>query len=135
MRAVLFSLFGLMLVGTKSGFAKTENTQTVSCQAEHFRVTAKGLETLEKKPLRMDFDTNGMVSLSVEFGGRAFVLSGDMKKGDFLITQALAPDYTSGLNATGAFNSLGRMQISQIQGNEVFKLECKRPVASEFPKE
>lgn len=124
--SILFSFFSLH-----------SHAQTIdfSCVAESFEVTSSQLKNHVRKPLRLVSQTGSYVNYSVDIGERSFILSGDLASGDFLLTQSWGEGYTNGINATGSFSSVGRLQISQVQGSLVFKLLCLKKASTEFPKE
>lgn len=128
-RNILF--FALALMGMNAAAAIGE----ITCVARQFEITRNGLKDEEEKPLLVDKKVGSTIVMTVDIGERAFVLNGDTFTGDFLLTQAWGQDYTSGINTTGSFNSSGRMTISQVIVNKVFKLECSKTLASDFPRE
>src|SRR4051794_25966965 len=95
----------------------------INCIAKQFEVGESALKNLIEKPLILETKTGSVVAYSVDIGDRFYRLSGDVVSGDFIITQTQGPDYNAGINATGSFNSVGRLQISQVDGAKVFKLE------------
>jgi hypothetical protein len=107
----------------------------IACVATQFEISKGGLKDYVEKPLNVDRRDSPVVTMNVDIGERAYVLSGDLVSGDFLLTQAWGQDYTTGINMTGSFNSSGRMTISMVEGNKVFKLECTKTLASDFPRE
>lgn len=124
----------ILVAAVLPAFAQAEPGD-IGCTAKQFEITSKGMINEIEKPLTVDTKVGTALQLSVEIGDRAYSLSGDTKDGDFLLTQAYGEDYTSGMNATGSFTSTGRMQISVVDGNKVFKLECKKVSLADFPQE
>lgn len=107
----------------------------VNCTAKQFTVTNDGLKDQIEKPLTVEQKNGSVIRLGVEIEGRAYILSGDLTAGDFILTQVWGPEYHQGINTTGSFTSTGRMQISMVDEAKVFKLVCTRVSASDFPKE
>ncbi len=107
----------------------------IACVATQFEISKGGLKDYVEKRLNFDRRDSPVVTMDVDIGERAYVLSGDLVSGDFLLTQAWGQDYTTGINMTGSFNSSGRMTISMVEVNKVFKLECTKTLASDFPRE
>lgn len=117
------------------GFQAHAALGDIRCMAIQFEISKAGMKDYVEKPLNMDRRDSVVVMMSVDIGERGYVLSGDVASGDFLLTQAWGQDYTTGINMTGSFNSRGRMTISMVEVNKVFKLECTKTLASDFPRE
>lgn len=107
----------------------------IKCTAEQFEVTKGGLKDHVIKPLTLEKEAGSVRIFSVDIGERGYVLNGDVKSGDFMLTQAWGPDYTFGIQATASFTSDGRLQISHVEQTKVFKLVCVKTTESQFPKE
>lgn len=109
-----------LILGVPSAFAAIGD---ITCTAHQWEMTENG--TKDDITIKLDEHRIGpSIRFSGVIGGRAYSLIGDTQWGDFMLTQSEAPDWTVGLNATAAFTPSGRMQISQVIGVKVFKLEC-----------
>ncbi len=115
--------------------AATAEVGDFNCTAKSFKVTADGIQEKVEVPMIVDNKVGTSIHMTADIGERSYFLSGDLKSGDFLITQTWGPDGTLGMNATGSFTSTGRMQISWVDGPVVSKLECRKILASDFPNE
>jgi len=129
MRSILLSL------ALSAGLNTFAAVGDIHCTAKQFEITRDGLANQIEIPLKVVSKNGSALNLSGDIGQRAFVLSGDTHSGDFLLTQAWGDDYTTGINTAGSFNSSGRMTLSLVEVNKVFKLECTKTLASEFPRE
>jgi len=107
----------------------------IDCIAKQFTVTEKGIQDEIEKPLVVETQIGSAIRLVADIGDHAYVLSGDTVTGDFMLTQAWGPEYRRGINATGSFTSTGRLQISLVEEEKVFKLVCVQVRASQFPAE
>jgi hypothetical protein len=107
----------------------------IACVAEQYDVTRDGLKNHVKQPLQVEQNKGSVLILSTEIDGRAYVLSGNTVTGDFRLTQAWGHEYRHGFNTTASFNSSGRLQISEVRDELVFKLVCNKIQASDFPNE
>lgn len=126
----VFSFFALTLTVSMSVQAEVGD---ISCLARTYKVTDKGLKEETVKELVTDFKAGKSIHMTVDILERSYFLTGD--NGDYLLTQTWGPDGILGMNATGSFNSAGRMQISWVDSEFVSKLECRKILASEFPNE
>ncbi len=100
--------------------------QEIHCVARQFEVTHQGNKNQQEKRFVIKADASEFASESVDLGSRAFSFSANLSRGDFMLTQSWGENYTEGINATGSFDSTGRMQISQVIVNQVYKFECRR---------
>jgi hypothetical protein len=108
----------------------------ISCVAKQFTVGASELRDYVEKPLVLESKVGTSVRYGVDIGGRYYSLVGDTAgTGDFLLTQAWGPEYTFGINSRASFNSTGHLQMSQVEQDKVFRLECARVTSTSFPKE
>lgn len=96
-----------------------------------------------KEPMVNTLNINNVVRFEGAVKGRDFALSGNVQKGDFVLSQVWGKNYEQGeIGTTGFnFNSDGRLQISQVITTksgadltvELYKLECSKVLASQFP--
>src|SRR5690606_14309948 len=107
----------------------------ISCIAEQFEVHRDGVKNHIRQPLVVEQKNGSVLIMSTEIDGRAFVLSGNTATGDFRLTQAWGAEYRHGFNTTASFTASGRMQISEVRDELVFKLVCNKIQASDFPNE
>ena len=124
-------VFTLALAGA---YARAE-LGDIECKAQRYEVTKDGLKDLAEQPLALVSKVGTSITLTADLGDRAYNLSGDTAAGDFLLSQTWGEGYTKGILTTGAFNSSGRLVISQVDGAYVSKLVCTKVLASQFPSE
>ncbi len=112
----------LLAFGFQTAFAEIGD---ITCTARQFTINEGGMK--DAVDIKLEEQRNGpSVRFSGVIGDRSFSVIGDLQYGDFLLTQSLAPDWTVGIISTGSFTSTGRLQISQVIGLKVFKLECNK---------
>jgi hypothetical protein len=133
----------LLLLGSVLAHAEVGD---IRCKGSYQIITSAGmLDTVTADLTKADEDR------AIRFEGmvkdRAFSLVGDAKTGDFLLMQTWGPDFSEGIVATVSFTSSGRLQISSLQtvpvnkpevpqvkfGTALYKLECTKVLASQFP--
>ncbi len=132
------SIVIIFLLGLSSIASATP--REISCMARYEVVTTAGLKDVEAKPLPKVFESSTQIQFEGDVKDRTFTLSGNLKDGDFTLSQVWGKDFTEGVRIAGTFNSSGEMKLSTITtvpvsipespdvkvGSAVYKLECAR---------
>ncbi len=115
-----------LFLGSLLLFAASPAFAEIKCVAEQFRATQQGIKDHVVQELTAEQDDPVALVLSAKINGRAYSLTGNPQKGDFHAIQSWGKDYTSGIISAATFNSVGRLVISQVEGEQVYKLVCTR---------
>jgi hypothetical protein len=95
----------------------------ITCTAEQWEIIDGKLANEHKVPLKVT-NEGGFKFLTAEINGHAYVLNPNYSEDEFIITQSWNEGYTTGAQATLAFGSSKRIQMSFVDFNKVFKLVC-----------
>lgn len=95
----------------------------IRCTAQVFESFPDGTVRNETVPLAVENENALHLTLSVDFDGKAFTLSGP-KAGPYFVSITEEPDYTRGSLTTAAFSQEGRLQLSVVNQRRTHKLEC-----------
>lgn len=104
-------------------FSGVVTAAEIRCTAQVFESFPDGTVRNEKVPLTVENENALHLTLSVDFDGKAFTLSGP-KAGPYFVSITEEPDYTRGSLTTAAFSQEGRLQLSVVNQRRTHKLEC-----------
>lgn len=104
----------------------TFSAETISCTAQYLEFLTDGTTISEQVPLNIIESTEYYIQLSTDLKQKNFSFSGDLKQNTFYVSITDVPDHTRGSITTAAFSNDHRLQLSIVNENTVYKLECFR---------
>jgi hypothetical protein len=122
MKIIVSVFLFISLLIPQSSFASAE--PQIKCTAEASEILSSGQLKSESKPLDTVDESKFYISLSTDLQGKNFSLSGSKTDGIFYVSITDLPDHTSGSMTTASFGSDSRVQISIVNKNMIYKLEC-----------
>ncbi len=100
------------------------SSEKIICTAKYLEFLNDGSTISEIVALESLESSEYYIQLSADLRGKNFSLSGDIKQNTFYVSITDLPDYTQGSITTAAFSNDHRLQLSIVNKNTVYKLEC-----------
>lgn len=148
MKNTIIWVVGIMITGflLPQSFADIGD---IKCQARYQVVTEAGTFFSQSIELKTLIKNKLQLQLEGELEGRTLILNGDLVRGDFTWSQIWGPGFTEGIRVKGSFDSSGDLALYTVstvdvalkdhpnvkKGSAVYKLECVKTLASQFPNE
>lgn len=116
----------ILLIWSQNSIAdKTDSEMTSQILCTGYKRVYSANQLLEEKvDLKINAENENYVRMDGEIGDIAFGFSGDRINNSYMISITEGPDYTHGILSRGAFDKDNYMQISNVKGSVVYKLEC-----------
>lgn len=112
----------LILIFSLSSIAFS--AETIDCKAQYLEFLENGTTISEQVPLDIIESTEHYIQLSADLRVKNFSFSGDLKQNTFYVSITDLPDHTAGSLTTASFSNDHRLQLSIVNENIVYKLEC-----------
>lgn len=111
-----------------AGFALTASTALadgLECRAIFRSVDQNGrvIEMIESIPVLQRFGV--MTQYAIDHQGRHFHVSDDGGQ-TYLVQIVQPPDYTRGIVTRAAPDARGTLNVAEVNGHDVYKVECKK---------
>ncbi len=100
------------------------SSEKINCTAQYLEFLNDGSTISEYVPLESLESSEFYIQLSADLREKNFSISGDIKQNTFYVSITDLPDYTQGSITTTSFSNDHRLQLSIVNKNKVYKLEC-----------
>ena len=100
------------------------SSEKINCIAQYLEFLNDGSTISESVPLESLESSEFYIQLSADLRGKNFSLSGDVKQNTFYVSITDLPDHTAGSLTSASFSDDHRLQLSVVNKNKVYKLEC-----------
>ncbi len=112
----------LILIFSFSSFAFSK--ETINCTAQYLELLKDGSTISEQVQLDIIESSEFYIQLSADLKEKNFSFSGDLNQNTFFVSITDLPDHTVGSLMTASFSDDHRLQLSIVNKNAVYKLEC-----------
>ena len=97
---------------------------SLECKAIFRELDSKGKEIEETAAMPVTFSLNGAVKYERDMAGKYYSVNTN-GGGTFLMQIVAAPDYVKGSVFRGAPDREGRLNLAEVDGTRVHKIECR----------
>jgi hypothetical protein len=100
------------------------SAEEIHCTAQYLEFSNNGTTISEQVPLDIIESTEHYIQLSTDLRLKNFSFSGDLKQNIFYVSITDLPNHAAGSLTTASFSNDDRLQLSIVNENIVYKLEC-----------